>query len=72
MIGSAETEIYTRMLRNVSKKPGAKFLWVKIASLDNAFAEMFYLKGSLEVLKVNHSSTKTRKGEKGKGKKNIK
>jgi len=57
------------MLRNVSKRPGAQFLLVKIASLDNAFAEIFYLKGSLEVLKVNHSSTKIRKGEQGKGKK---
>jgi len=69
VIGSTETEIYTRMLRNVSKRPGAQFLLVKIASLDNAFAEIFYLKASLEVLKVNHSSTKIRKGEKGKGKK---
>ena len=69
MIGSTETEIYTRMLSNVSRKPGAQFLWVKIASLDNVFAEIFYLKASLEVLKVNHSRTKIRKGEKERVKK---
>ena len=67
-------ETYTKMSRNLSEKLRSKwppttcgYSMVKIACLDDAFSE-YFLNWKQSQKKVNHSSKKIRKGEKGKAK----
>ena len=70
-----EPKIRMKMLRNLSEKLGAKFpvttfsySMVRIAYLYDAFLDRIELEAMQAQMKVNHCSTKKRKGKKRKAK----